>query len=126
MDWKIEFIQDAALISTTINGVVTLTEIKKISDEVYKEAKLRGVSRLITDYRNVSLKVSTADIHDLPQTLKKLGRTSDLRSAVVIPVNSPNKPDYVFFDTRCFNSMLNIKIFADYDDAYTWLTDDTK
>lgn len=126
MDWKIEFIQDASLISTTINGVVTLDGIKRISDEVYKEAKLRGVKRLITDYRKVSLKVSTADIHDLPQTLKKLGRTSDLRSAIVFPVNSPNSPDYVFFDTRCFNSMLNSKIFADYDDAYKWITDDTK
>lgn len=41
MDWKIEFIQDTALISTTINEVVRLDEIKTISDEVYKEAKLR-------------------------------------------------------------------------------------
>lgn len=41
MDWKIESIQDTALISTTINEVVTLDEIKTISDEVYKEAKLR-------------------------------------------------------------------------------------
>lgn len=37
---------DTALISTTINWVVTLDEIKTISDEIYKEAKLRGVNKM--------------------------------------------------------------------------------
>jgi hypothetical protein len=125
MGWKIEFIQDAGIISTTVSGVVTIDEIKKIADEVFKEAARRDVTRLISDYRNVSLNVSTADIHDLPETLKKLGRTSKIKSAIIYSVNSSNKSDYYFFDTRCFNSMLNSKIFTDYDAAYQWLMDDT-
>lgn len=125
MGWKIESMQDAGIILTTVSGVVTIDEIKKIADEVFKEAARRNITRLISDYRNASLNVSTADIHDLPETLKKLGRTSDIKSAIIYSVNSSNKSDYDFFDTRCFNSMLNAKIFADYDAAYEWLTDET-
>ena len=104
MRWNIEFIEATGIISTTVSGVVTLDEIKKISDEVYKEATRRDVNKLISDYRDVSLDLSTVDIHNLPQTLRELGRTSNQRSAIVYSANSLNKSDYDYFDTRCFNS----------------------
>jgi hypothetical protein len=126
MGWKIEFIQDAGIISTTVSGAVTLDEIKKIAEEVFKEAKRSEVNKLISDCRKVTLDLSTVDIHDLPQTFRELGRTPSQRSAIVYSANSLNKSDYEYFDTRCFNSSYNAKVFTDYDEAYQWLIDDTK
>jgi hypothetical protein len=114
----------AGIISTTVSGVVTIDEIKKIADEVFKEAKRRDVTKLTNDYRNASLNVSSADIHDLPKHLLNSVEPTNLKSAFVYSVNTSNKPDYDFFDTLCFNSMLIFKVFTDYDAAYQWLVDD--
>lgn len=125
MGWKIEFIQDHGIISTTISGIVTLVDLRKISEDAYKEAKSNDAKKLISDYRKASLHLSINDIMDLPHTLWNLARKSKFRSAIVYSVISKNEPDYDFFNTRCFNSSHYAKVFTDYDDAYLWLIYDS-
>jgi hypothetical protein len=125
MGWEIKFIQDHGVVSTTVSGIVTLVDIKKISEDAYKEAKSNDANRLFSDYRGASLHLSISDIMDLPHTLWNLGRRSNFRSAIVYSVDSKNKPDYDFFNTRCFNSSHYAKVFTDYDEAYQWLIYDT-
>ena len=125
MGWKIEVIQDHGIISTTVSGIVTLDDIRKISEDSYTEAKGNDANKLFNDYREASLHLSISDIMDLPHTLWNLGRRSNYRSAILYSVNSKNKPDYDFFNTRCFNSSHYAKVFTDYDEAYRWLIYDT-
>lgn len=125
MEWKIDFLHEAGIVSTVVSGTLTLEGIKKIYAETLKLAKQNNVTKLISDYRKVSLDLSIIDIYHLPQTLIKLGRTNDLKSAIAYSVNSPDKSNYTFFDTRCFNLSLNTKVFTDYNDAYQWLLNDT-
>lgn len=125
MEWKIDLLHDAGVVSTVVSGILTLDGIKKIYTETLKRAKQNNVTKLINDYRNVSLDLSVIDIYHLPQTLLKLGRTNHHKSAIAYSINSPDKPNYAFFDTRCYNLALNTKVFTDYDDAYLWLVSDT-
>jgi hypothetical protein len=125
MGWKIEFIQDHGIVLTTVSGIVTLDDIKKISGDAYKKASGNDANKLFSDYRKASLHLSISDIMDLPHTLWNLARRSAYRSAIVYSVNSKNKPNYDFFNTRCFNSSHYAKVFTDYDEAYHWLIDDT-
>jgi hypothetical protein len=125
MGWEIEFIQDHGIVSTTVSGIVTLDDIKKISEDAYTEAKGNDANKLFNDYRKASLHLSISDIMDLPHTLWNLGRRSKYRSAIVYSVDSKNKPDYDFFNTRCFNSSHYAKVFTDYDEAYIWLIYDS-
>lgn len=126
MEWTIEHIEQDGIIKTVVNGAVGLEDVKNISREVFSFSKQQGITRLLSDYRNASLNISVSEVYELPETFKKLGRTPEFVSAVVFSADSKDKRNYDFYDTRCFNSAVNTRVFTDYDRAYQWLASEHK
>lgn len=121
MKWQIEYRQDVEIISTVVSGAVTLEGVKKVSTELLELAKQKAVSQFLTSFRDISNNISIFEIYNLPKTLRDLGINTSDKIAIVYPMNSPFKSLFSFFDTRCFNSSLNVKVFPDYEIAYNWL-----
>lgn len=126
MEWLIEYRQDLGIISTIVSGTVTLDGIVLVSAKLLELAAQNGVCRYFSDYRNVSLTISVLEIHNLPQTLRSLGMSNNDKVAILYSPDSQDASNFTFFDTRCFNTRLNVKVFSDSETAYTWLLGDEK
>ena len=121
MKWQIEYRQDVEIISTEISGTVTLEGIKKVSAELVEFAKQKVANRFITKFCDISQDISIVEIYNLPKIMRDLGIKNSDRIAIVYPTDSPLKSLFAFFDTRCFNSSLDMKVFSNFDKGYDWL-----
>ena len=121
MEWESKYIQEDGIVATTVHGFATLERIKNITIVLLNLAKQYNSHKFITDYRNISQCISTMEIHSLPQTLLDIGFSRSNYVALVYSADSPDASNFTFFDARCFNSSMNIRVFTDYDEAYNWL-----
>jgi hypothetical protein len=60
-------------------------------------------------------------IYNLPNIMLDLGMNISYKTAIVYPTDSPLKTLFVFFDSRCFNSSINLKVFSEFNKGYDWL-----
>ena len=121
MEWETRYIEEDGIIATTTHGIATLESIKMLAANLVYLGKQHGSHKFINDNRNISHRLSTIEIHNLPQTLLDIGHSRLDRVAIVYSANSAEAPNFIFFDARCHNSSMNIRAFTDYDEAYRWL-----
>lgn len=126
MEWKIAHVKESGIILTVVTGTVTAKELETLTIEQLSLAKSLNVNRFLSEYKNTDRNISIAEIHDLPKVLTNAGQTIGDKFAIVYSPDSPYAAMFEFFDTRCFNTALNNRVFTDYDVALQWLVDDSK
>lgn len=83
--------------------------------------------RVLSDFRNATMNISTIHIYELPGLLLnralRVGVSfHDLKRAMVVP--APHIENFRFFETVSFNRMQSIRLFYDMDEAKAWLMAD--
>lgn len=83
--------------------------------------------RVLSDFRNATMNISTIHIYELPGLLLnralRVGVSfHDLKRAMVVP--ALHFENFRFFETVSFNRMQSIRLFYDMDEAKAWLMAD--
>ena len=102
---------------------MSLNEFKEIFSELALIAKEKDCFLYLGDYREAKLRLSTLEIHGLPEMLSAILdsaglRITKFRRAIVV---AKDLKDYHFFETVNANRGQSSKIFQDIDEAKKWL-----
>ena len=111
------------LIETTVQGELTLNEIKEMVLELTSVAKENHCRLFLNDFREAKIKLSIFEIYDLPKIISGIISAEGLESyrlkrAMVAALHSE---DLRFFETVTVNSGQNTKLFYSIDKAREWL-----
>jgi hypothetical protein len=114
---------EAHIIETKFEGKLGLKEAKEIISNIVQVAKENHCFLCLSDYRQAELNLTTSDIYNLPKLLSEITGLEGLsaivfRRALVVKRNWEN---FQFFETVTRNTMQNIKLFQDIDEAKKWL-----
>jgi len=114
---------ETQVVESKFQGDLTLKEIKEMADEFLLFAKEKDCFLFLNDYREVTVKLSTFEIYEIPKILADVFARSgfnarQLKRALIV---SKDIQDYLFFENVTANSGQNAKVFYDVDEAKKWL-----
>jgi hypothetical protein len=123
MTHTVTYNPDPGVIHTIAQGKLTLSEAKEIITEIAQLAIEKNCFLCLSDYRQVTMEMTTLQIHDLPKILStivaSLGlRPSQFRRAIIAEKDSK---DYLFFETVTLNNAQQVRLFQDVEEAKKWL-----
>jgi len=92
-------------------AIECMTEMLEVSTK-------HDCSNLLADLRATTMMAATIDTFELPNRFEKLGLLPEHKLAIVY---SEAEDDYQFLETVSRNRGLQIRVFADFEDAENWL-----
>ena len=121
MSWKIIRHIDSNILETCYEGFVSPTEL----DEAFSatiETGLESSSRLyLGDLAKLEGGHSMADLYVKAQLLESIEFPSDVRQALVSPINPSVKPFVEFWELICRNRGFDFRTFGTREEALDWL-----
>jgi hypothetical protein len=113
MAYKVTYNPDEEYVHASIEGDVDLALAQRYAKAIIKQ--LRGHNcRLLNDMRQASIKLSTADIYELPawieEACEKAGVNHFCKRALLV---SKDFNDYKFYETVSHNHGHLLEVFAD-------------
>jgi hypothetical protein len=121
MAWKIEYWKKEHIISAKISGPINLDTLKRFASEIIVALSIHNVTKVLTDYRDVTLDVSILDIYELPKILKKLGYSPRIQIAVVYSEASEQKESFLFYENALRYDGFFHRVFTDLLESLAWL-----
>jgi hypothetical protein len=123
MQWNSIYIPDDNIIATTVHGTVTLGRIADLTMSLLNLSNNVECNKYLIDYRGATQNIAMMEIYSLPDTLKKLGMPLSDKAALIYSVNADDtfRAKIKYFEDRCCDEILNIRVFTDYDKGYGWL-----
>lgn len=125
MDYKLEIVGADGFITAVLEGVRTPETLIAVAAKTTAYCAERRISRLLIDIRGMTGGLDTLETyevagHELPghEGVRRI-----LRSAIL---DLPENIERIrFFETVAINRGLNVRIFADEDQAVAWLLADS-
>jgi hypothetical protein len=131
MAYKVTYNPNEECVHASIEGDVDLALAQRYAKEIIKQLRGHNNCRLLNDMRQASLKLSTADIYDLPAWIEEACEEAGLdhfcKRALLV---SRDFNDYKFYETVSHNHGHLLEVFADSEKtgifrdiakAYEWL-----
>ena len=124
MHWEVNFMEKEGVVNIRTSGILTdLSENQRMISDVLAEAEKHGVTKILIDDRDLTLKVDLVDIYYLPKEYDSYKSSRSYKVAIVFAVanntNSENK--FKFYETRVANMGYNHRLFTDLNAALDWL-----
>jgi hypothetical protein len=112
------------IVESKLQGDMTLGEVEEIVTEIAKIAKEKDCRLILTDFREVSRRLSILQIYELPGLIKNIFTSFDIQVGLYKRANVVAKDldDYVFHENVMVNRGQTEKLFTDIDKAKKWLT----
>lgn len=113
------------IIEITVQGNATLGEIKEIISEALQVAQKERSNLILGDAREMSPRLSTLEIYELPLLISKIYTLAGLEAtkfkrAFVV---AKKTGDFKFFETVRVNRGHNTRLFFEISKAREWLLD---
>ncbi len=126
MPQTIEYLEDGYIYAVYAGNFDMPGAIDMIA-QVAAYVKKYHCYRVLGDFRNAVMDMTTVRIYDLPKLLMEQAEKSGvsitkLKRAMVTPPQQGE--NFRFFETVSTNQMQTIRIFQDLDEAWAWLMDD--
>jgi len=111
------------IVESKLHGDMTLGEVEVIITKIAKTAKENDCRLILTDFREVSRKLSIFQIYELPDRTKNIFTSFGINVLFYKRANVVAKDldDYVFHENVMVNRGQNEKAFTDIDKAKKWL-----
>lgn len=114
---------ETQVIESTFQESLTFDEVKEFISTAARIAKEQNCTLFLTDYRNVTLKLSTMELYKVPELMQDAFASPELnvrrlKRAVVV---AKDVNDYRFYETVTVNRGQSAKVFFDIDEAKKWL-----
>jgi hypothetical protein len=114
MAYKVTYNPDENCVHASIEGEVDLALAQRYAQEIIKQLRAHHRPRVLNDMRKASIKLSTADIYDLPawieEACEEAGVNRFSKRALLV---SRDFNDYQFFETVSRNHGHLLEVFAD-------------
>ena len=111
------------IVESKLQGDMTLGEAETIITKIAKTAKENDCRLIFTDFREVTRKLSTLQIYELPDRIKNIFCSFGINVFLYKRANviANDLDDYVFHENVMVNRGQNEKVFTDLDKATKWL-----
>ena len=115
------------IVEAKLQGDMTLGEVQEIISKIAKIAKEKDCRLILSDFREVSRKLSILEIYELPDRIKTIFTSFDINVLQYKRANVVAKDlgDYVFHENVMVNRGQNEKVFTDIDQAKKWLMENS-
>jgi len=115
------------IVEAKLQGDMTLGEVQEIISKIAKIAKEKDCRLILSDFREVSRKLSILEIYELPDRIKTIFTSFDINVLQYKRANVVAKDlgDYVFHENVMVNRGQNEKVFTDIDRAKKWLMENS-
>jgi len=119
--------EEAGVVHAVYEGDMDMPGLLAMIQTTADLIKEHGCRLVLSDYRQAVLKVSIADLYELPKLILKRGREMGisayrLKRALIVP--SRVYKTFLFFETVSINNMQNVRIFTEEAQAREWLLAD--
>jgi hypothetical protein len=126
MPHTIEY-NDAGYIYVTYEGNFDIEGALELLNHVASSMREHNCYRVLADFRNATMNISTLHIYNLPKLLQNQAVKADisfhhLKRAMIVP--ALHIENFRFFETVSSNRMQVIRVFQDLDEARAWLLAD--
>ena len=121
MPVSIEYQPDRRAVVIVSTGTVTLDELGCQSPVAVELLKQHSASRMLVDYLDAQVNVSTLDVYALPDRYEALGLSRNVRIAVVIPRGLDDAKLFEFYTDVTHNRGFNTRLFKSTEEAQRWL-----
>lgn len=119
MPWNVIAHADLPIVETVYAGTMTGADVGAAAVETLRVATSLGRNRLFADCSALEGGHSIFDLYELSglDALRQL----QLREAILQPELSSSLEKVRFWETACLNRGVQVRIFADRDEAIRWL-----
>lgn len=121
MPVTIAYLPQDETVVITATGSITLDELGCQSPLAVELLKQHGCRRMLVDYRDAQVNISTLDIYAIPDRYDALGLSRRVRIAVVMPRGIENSELFDFYADVTHNRGFSTKLFRSPEDAMLWL-----
>jgi hypothetical protein len=123
MNWEIEYLHEEGVLAVKTSGTLAnVDENQKLIAEVLAALKKYDVTKCLIDDRDLTLKLKTMDIYNLPELISKLGVSRTYRVALVVAESAQDNEGFEFYETRAYNLGYKHRLFTDIEAALGWLS----
>ena len=119
IEWRFEHLIGGRVLRVTTRGIMDLDGRIEMMKALLAEATKIGARLFLVDHREVTVRLTTLDIYNLPQINARLGLRADERAAIVYAPHQ--KADASFYETRARNSGFTHRAFNNEHEAMRWL-----
>jgi hypothetical protein len=122
---EITFLEDDAIIFTDYTPPIALPELQATVMENLAMAAEKGAFLFLGDCRRLPSAGSVLDVFELGKMLDELKVDRRMREALVVtPEASAGGGTFEFFATVTTNRGIQVRLFAEMDEARAWLVDE--
>jgi hypothetical protein len=121
MPVSIGYQPDKRAVVIVSTGTVTLDELGCQSPLAVYLLKQHSATRMLVDYRDAQVQVSTLDVYALPERYEALGLSRSVRIAVVLPRGLDDTELFEFYTDVTHNRGYMTRLFESVEDAQRWL-----
>jgi len=121
MPVNIKIIHTKDFVKTTTTGVLDFEASQQAIVEIAARIRQPGEFNVLVDNRQAESLLSIGDLYELGKALA--GHRALVRSRVALLVPPQELRQALFFEDVAANRGVNIKVFADFEQAITWLMD---
>ena len=122
MPVRVEYQPHSGAVVITADGMITLDELGCQSPLAIELIKRHVASRMLVDYTDAQVNVSTLDIYAIPDRYDALGLSRQVRIAVVMPRDLDDSALFEFYADVTHNRGFNTRLFRSPEDALRWLS----
>ena len=122
MTYDVHVIPIAEFLRTNVSGIVDVEASRQLLKDLVIAAARKHVDRILLDGRHATARVSTADIWLFARDLGALG-VRDHRIAFLLRLPDSDFDRGAFLEMCAANRGYDLRVFHDFEEAFTWLTE---
>ena len=123
MSHIILYTSELHVVESKVQGELTLDEVKEIITEIAIITKEKACMLILSDYREVTLRLSMLQLYDLPKITENIFASSGLNifGCKRALVAAEGLKDYSFYENVMVNRGQKVRVFTNIDKAKEWL-----
>jgi hypothetical protein len=122
--YRIEPRPNDGVIAVIAAGEVSVDDIRRSLMDAFAASQATGMPNLIVDMREIAGLPPTSELYDVHMEMFRVHAEIEPRSACALLVRADQRPEMRFYEDLAENRGILYKLFADYDEALTWVGSD--
>lgn len=122
MTWTIEYDDARRVIVIVYSATLTPEDIEASAVEALSLAGRHACRRILADCRTLLNTNSMSTVYLLADRIAAMKASTSVREALVLPQNPLAREAVLFWEKACCNRGLDVRSFADPDEAIRWLS----
>jgi hypothetical protein len=123
MPWKVEVQPGGKVVRIEASGEMGVGQVRQMGAAAIAEAAKAGTITFLADCRDMTPRMTTMEIYDLPDDLGRIGAKPGSRLAVLMSETSGRKEDISFFEAVSVNRGYRVRLFTDPGEAEEWIAE---